>query len=131
MNITDELRRKLRQLLDETIPKDGTEEDTRFLGVEIDELLQESKHIYEAAAAGWKIKAARAMSERGGLEESQAGDEKYKFVSLKEYRDHCLAMSRMYAEMVPGSGSKAFKMDAPDPFMKKEGSDLTRLLGVD
>jgi len=113
MTPTAELREKLRQLLDEKIPPGGSDADTRFRDGEIDALLQEANHIHEAAAAGWKLKAAWAMSERGGLEESQAGDERHKFVKLTEYRDHCMQMADMYASMAPGIGSKLLGYDLP------------------
>jgi len=110
---TPELRSKLRRHLDERIILPGTDQDTRFLDAEIDELLLGAQHLYSAVATGWKMKAAWAMSERGGLEESQAGDERHKFIKLTEYRDHCLAMGRMYAAMVPGFGSVALGYDLP------------------
>ncbi len=75
-------------------------------------------HINAAAAAGWRIKASRAVSERGGLEESSAGDEKHKFVSLVAYRDHCLTMAQMYAKMTPRTGSRAMKYDLPEVFRR-------------
>lgn len=133
MTPTDELREELRELLDEVIPSGGTESDTRFTDAQIDKLLTRVRDINEAAAAGWKLKAAWAMSERGGLEESSAGDEKHKFVSLEKYRDHCLAMAEMYAELAPGSGSRLFSIEEPDVLGTSvaEESDLSRLLGVD
>ncbi len=114
MTPTPELRAELRELIDEVIPPGGTDTDTRFTDAQIDVLLTATSHIYEAAANGWARKAARAMSERGGLEESQAGNERLKFVSLKDYRDHCLAMAKMYRDMVPGKGSRLLAFDAPD-----------------
>ncbi|HOV80763.1 MAG TPA: hypothetical protein PK728_11780 [Bacillota bacterium] len=114
MTPTPELRAELRELIDEVIPPGGTEADTRFTDTQIDALLTAASDINEAAANGWTRKAARAMSERGGLEESQAGNEKLKFVSIKDYRDHCLAMAKMYRDMVPGKGSRLLAFDAPD-----------------
>ena len=113
---TEALRTELRRLIDERIPAGRTPADTRFADAELDILLQTAAHINEAAAAGWRLKAARAMSERGGLEESQAGDEKHKFVALGEYRDHCLAMAQMYTEMAHGTGSRALGYDLPPVF---------------
>lgn len=106
--LTPENRTELRRLTDERIPAGMTAADTRFSDAELDILLAGATHINSAAAAGWRIKAARAMSERGGLQESKAGDEQHKFVSLETYRDHCLAMAEMYSGLVAGHGSRAF-----------------------
>lgn len=114
MTPTVELRTELRELLDEVIPEGGTENDTRFTNVQLDAILMAVSDINEAAARGWQRKAARAMSERGGLQESQAGNEKLKFVDLEKYRDHCLAMAKMFRDQVPGKGSRLLAFDAPD-----------------
>lgn len=106
--LTEALRMELRRLIDERIPVGRTAADTRFADAELDILLQTAAHINGAAAAAWQLKAARAMSERGGLQESKAGDEQHKFVSLETYRDHCLAMAEMYSGLVAGHGSRAF-----------------------
>lgn len=113
MTPTEELRTKLRTLTDERIPPGGTEADTRFENDELDEILTEASNINQAAAEGWTRKAARAMSERGGLQESQAGDEKLKFVSIESYCRHCLAMAKMYGEK-GGKGTRLFAFDPPD-----------------
>ena len=83
MTATPELRTELRVLIDEGIPLGGTDSDTRFLNSQIDAMLVAAGDINAAAAIGWRLKAAKAMSERGGLEESKAGDEQHKFVSLE------------------------------------------------
>ena len=131
MQPTDELRAELRELLDEVIPDGGTERDTRFTDAQLDRLLENAACIEEAAAAGWERKALRAMSERGGLEESSAGDERHRFVSLQAYRDHCLAMARMFAAKA-GNRSRVFGFDPPSVLgtPDEEEGDLSRLLGV-
>ncbi len=113
---TPGLRLELRRLLDERILTTAT--DTRFIDAELDSLLVVAVHINAAAAAGWRIKASRAMSERGGLEASQAGDEKHTFVSLAGYRDHCLAMAHLYVQMIPNIGSRAMQYDLPEVFRR-------------
>ncbi len=113
MTPTDELRSKLRLLIDEQIPTNGTDTDTRFTDEELDEIMSEAVDIYAAASEAWFRKAARAMSERGGLEESSAGDERHKFVSIEAYRDHCLQMSSVYARMA-GSRSRVMAFEPPD-----------------
>jgi hypothetical protein len=114
VTLTDELRDELRSLLDEIIPPGGSESDTRFTNTQIDKLLEAASEINEAASNGWRRKALWAMSERGGLQESQAGDEKLKFVSIEAYRDHCLAMMKLFSDMTPGKGSRLLAFDAPD-----------------
>ena len=114
MTPTPDLRAKLRRLIDEVIPAGGTDQDTRFTDEELDEILAAASTIEEAAAECWERKAARAFSERGGLEESRAGDESHRFVSLKEYRDHCLAMAELFRARVPQSGSRLLAFEPPD-----------------
>lgn len=126
---TEELRTELREMLDEVIPDGGTESNTRFTNDQLDKLLNKTQNINETAAAGWKLKAAWAMSERGGLEVSQAGDEKHQFVKLTEYRDHCLSMAKMFAEMIPGGGSRLFALDTTDE-ITPINEDISRILGV-
>lgn len=114
MTPTDDLRNRLRRALDEVIPVGGVDADTRFLDSEIDELLTDANYIEAAAAEGWTRKAARAMSERGGLEESSVGSERLKFVSIDSYRRHCLEMAAMYRARVPGAGSRVLAFAPPD-----------------
>lgn len=114
MTPTPELREKLRRLIDEVIPAGGADTDTRFTDTELDEILTESNYIEEAAAECWERKAARAMSERGGLEEARVGDESHRFVSLREYRDHCLAMAARFRARIPRSGSLLLAFEPPD-----------------
>lgn len=114
MTPTAELRDRLRRLIDEVIPPGGTEADTRFTDAELDEILEEAQYIEEAAAEAWERKATRAMSERGGLEASEVGDERLRFVSLKDYRDHCLAMAERFRAKVPKRGSRVFAFCPPD-----------------
>ncbi len=108
----EELRTKLRSLIDEVIPPGKLDTDTRFDDCEIDTILSEAATLMSAASEGWLRKAARAMSERGGLEEAQAGDERHKFVSLEKYRDHCLVISEMYAKKA-GKRSLLLALEPP------------------
>ena len=50
---------KLRQLLGEDIPSDGSEEDTLFSSEEILGFLENNSDIERAAYEGWRVKAAR------------------------------------------------------------------------
>lgn len=114
MTPTPELRERLRRLIDEVIPQGGTEADTRFTDAELDEILEAAQYIEEAAAECWERKAARAMSERGGLEESQAGDQRFRFVSLTDFRDHCMRMAELYRSKIPKRVSRVFAFCPPD-----------------
>lgn len=116
MNLTPtfELREELRRLIDERVLPGMSPSDTRFSDTEVDTMLATSSHIYAAASSGWMIKASRAMSERGGLEKSSAGDEKHEFISLEAYRNHCNLMSAHYAAKVPSAGSRVMGYDFGD-----------------
>lgn len=114
MTPTTELREQLRRLIDEVIPAGGTEADTRFTDEELDEILTTASYIEEAAAEAWTRKAGRAFSERGGLEENSAGDERFKFFSLEKYRDHCLGMAEHFRSRIPSGGSRLFAFQPPD-----------------
>lgn len=100
MTANSDNRTKLRRLIDERIPSGGTDADTRFDDDELNEILQAAPTLEAAAAEGWTRKASRAMSERGGLEGSKAGDESHTFVKLSDYRDHCLRMAAQYRGVV-------------------------------
>lgn len=100
---TDDLRAKLRPLIDEIIPAGKLDTDTRIDNTELDEILTASATLNYAAAEGWRRKAARAMSERGGLEKSSAGDESHTFVSIEAYRDHCLRMAAQFGGVQVGT----------------------------
>lgn len=113
MTPTDALRNKLRRLLDEKIPADGTESDTRFLDSEIDELIQEADSIYAAAAAGWTEKAGMYQREMVGLEETSTGQERYKLTSLKDRVEYALKMAKTYGEMAR-PGSYMFGVEKPE-----------------
>ena len=104
MTPSQELRDQLRELIDERIPPGGTDADTRFSDAELDRILQAASTLNQAAAEGWRRKAARALSERGGLVSAGAGDERFEFVSPKEFREHCLQMADYYASLdAPGT----------------------------
>lgn len=104
MTPSQELRDQLRELIDERIPPGGTDADTRFSDPELDRILEASATLNQAAAEAWRRKAARAYSERGGLLRAGAGDERFEFVSPKEFRDHCLQMADYFASRdAPGT----------------------------
>ena len=69
---------KLRALLGEPIPEDGTDKDTLFLNVEIEQLLESNPNLDRAAFEGWRIKAARYSS----LVDTTEGNTQRKFSQL-------------------------------------------------
>ncbi|NSW90218.1 MAG: hypothetical protein HPY74_05985 [Firmicutes bacterium] len=102
MTPTTELRTRLRKLLNEIIPAGGSEADTNFLDSEIDDLLKENSNIYEAASAGWTMKAGMLQEK---TESYSMGQEKYDLTSLKDQLAHALAMAEQYAGMAKGTSS--------------------------
>jgi len=118
MTPTQQLREKLRKLLNEIIPEGKSDADTRFTDSELDELLAESTNIYAAASTGWTMKAGLLQ---GQIESYSAGQEKYDMTSLKDQLSHSLSMAEQYARMaekVPGAsgsiGSIIFKVTPPE-----------------
>lgn len=129
---TDELRTALRDAIDEAIPDGGADTDTRFSDAQIDALLTAATSLEAAASQGWTRKALRAFSERGGLQKSQAGSERFEFVSLESYRDHCLLMASHWAALVPGQGTSLLLGIAEPNVLGPDGVvslDLKRLVG--
>jgi len=117
MTSTPELRTKLRKYLNETIPASGTDADTRFLDVELDEMLVEAENIYKAAAKGWVIKAGLLQ---GDIESYSVGEEKYDLTSLKDQLAYALAMANQYvslasiAESGPVTSGVILKLSKPE-----------------
>ena len=112
MTPTADLRLRLRKLLNEVIPVGGTGSDTRFLDVDLDELLMDSQSIYAAAATGWTIKAGLLQ---GQVESYGVGQEKYDMTSLKDQLNHALAMADRYAVMAKAKGgSIILKVQPPE-----------------
>lgn len=97
---TAETRVRLREMIGEQIPAGGTEANTRFTTQEIDRLLDGYETLNGAAAEGWTRKASRAFDMRGGLENARVGAESFTFVSLKDYRSHCLEMAKYYRDLI-------------------------------
>jgi hypothetical protein len=53
---------QLRQMLGESIPDGGTDADTLFTNIEIEQFLENGPNLEYAALSGWRIKAARLAS---------------------------------------------------------------------
>jgi len=115
MTPTEELRAKLRKLLDERIPEGGSDADTRFSNDEIDELLIEATNIYGAATAGWTLKAGMFQRELGQVESYSVGQERYDMRKLQDMIDYALRMAETYSSIAASSmGSMILKFTPPE-----------------
>ena len=102
MTPTDLLRRKIRRMINETIPADGTAADTNFSEVDIDDILTENSDLNSAAAGAWMQKAA-LLNEK--IQQYTIGQESYTMTSLKDMADHCLKMAAMYTSLAEKTGA--------------------------
>ena len=115
MTPTTELRAKLRKLLDERIPVSGSDADIRFLDADIDELLIDATNIYEAAAAGWTLKAGMFQRELGQIESYAVGQERYDMRKLQDMVNYALKMAETYSRMAANHmGSVILKFKPPE-----------------
>lgn len=102
-------------MLDERIPDGGSDADTRFLDADLDELLVEATNIYEAAAAGWTLKAGMFQRELGQIESYAVGQERYDMRKLKDMLDYALKMAETYSRMATsGMGSMILRIQPPE-----------------
>ena len=104
MTPTAELRTRLRKLLNELIPPNGTEADTRFTDDDLDEMLTESSSLFAAASMGWTMKAGMLQTEMGDVERLTLGQETEQLVSLRDRLAYALGMADKYASMAKSSG---------------------------
>ena len=102
MTPTDQLRRRIRRMINETIPTGGTDADTNFSELDIDDLLSENDDLNTTAASGWMQKAA-LLDEK--IQQYTIGQESYTMTSLKDMADHCLKMADMYTNLAEKSGA--------------------------
>ncbi len=116
MTPTEELRNRVRRMLDERIPTGGEDSDTRFTDEEIDDLLEYADTIHGAVSQGWLEKAGMYQREMGEVEETRTGQETYKLTKLKERMEYALAMSQRYG--------------AQDADEKSKGTSTSVILGV-
>ncbi len=115
MTPTTELRAKLRKLLDERIPEGGSDADTRFSDADMDELLTDAANIYEAAAAGWTLKAGMSQRELGQIESYAVGQERYDMRKLQDMVNYALKMAETYSRMAASHmGSVILKFKPPE-----------------
>ncbi|MEG3071035.1 MAG: hypothetical protein HQP61_02210 [Peptococcaceae bacterium] len=112
MTPTEDLRLRLRRLLNEVIPPVGTESDTQFFDCDLDEILLETQSIYGAAATGWAMKAGMLQ---GQIESYAVGQERYDLTSLRDRVAHAFAMAEKYTAMAKaGGGSVMLKITKPE-----------------
>ena len=87
---------KLRQLLGEMIPVDGSESDTLFADAEIEDLLEEGEGDMDRAAyEGWRAKAAKLSN----LVDTTEGNVQRKFSQLL---DNAESMVKLYLRSSSG-----------------------------
>ena len=105
----------MRRLLDERIPEGGSDSDTRYSDADIDELLSEAANIYEAAAAGWTLKATMFQREAGQIQSYSVGQERYEMSNPKDLMEYALKMAETYSRMAASSmGSVILKFKPPE-----------------
>jgi hypothetical protein len=114
--ITEELRVRLRRMIDEKIPAGGSAIDTRFSDGDLDVLLEEADCIEQAAASGWLEKAGILQSEISEVQQITTGAETYKLTSLKEKAEYALTMYDRYVAIAQTkSGYVPILLDAEMP----------------
>lgn len=106
MTITDGFRERLRRYIDEG-------EATRFTDAELDDILRDSRTIYEAASMCWTIKAGMMQREMGDVERLTLGQETEQLVSLRDRVEYALTMADRYAAMTK-RGSVILKVTQPE-----------------
>ena len=105
----------MRKLLDEQIPAGGSDADTRFSDADTDELLIDATNIYEAAAAGWTLKAGMFQRELGQIESYAVGQERYDMRKLQDMVNYALKMAETYSRMAASRmGSVILKFKPPE-----------------
>jgi hypothetical protein len=109
---TNELREELRELIDEVVPFDGVDSDTRFTDAQLNRVLARAKNINAAAADGWTRKAAMLQRELNGLQGYSVGQEKYDFVRLKDALEYAFKMVEFYRQ---GSGPGSLILGVTPP----------------
>lgn len=88
---------RLRQLLGETIPVGGTEDDTLFTEEEIQGFLDDNPQSIERAAyEGWRVKAAKLSN----LVDTTEGNSQKKFSQLL---DNALDMQKVFLRSSEGA----------------------------
>jgi hypothetical protein len=87
---------KLRQLLGESVPAGGSEDETLFTNEEIDEFLVDNPSVERAAYEGWRVKAARLSN----LVDTTEGNSQKKFSQLL---DNAIEMQKIFLRSSEGA----------------------------
>ncbi|MGE7672975.1 hypothetical protein ACQKMV_05225 [Lysinibacillus sp. NPDC094403] len=116
MEPTVALRERLRKMINDRIPKGGTDKETTFSNAELDDMLRESESIYYAASEGWTIKAGLL---EGDIEGYSAGNEKYELTKLQDRLAHALRMAQKYKDQ-----SEEVEEQQPSLLLKFKGPDV-------
>lgn len=88
---------RLRLMLAETIPDDGTDEDTLFTHAEISQFLLDGNNDLERAAfEGWRAKAAK-YADLVDVSEGNAAR------AMSDLHGHAMTMAKYYEKSRPGS----------------------------
>lgn len=109
----------LRGYIDEVIPEDGSDKDTRFSNEELQRIINEQKSLFRAAYICWIIKAGMIQRELGNIDEYSAGNERYKLTNLTTALNAALNMARQYKQLADeeenaGVSGLILKFQAPE-----------------
>jgi len=115
----------MRQVLNERVPKDQTEEDTNFTDEELQGLLTSESNKYYAAAQGWMLKAGKWLD--GTIQSIRAGDEQTVFVDPAKAYDSCVKMSEHYKRL--GGGGSRMMVIVDETTEPAPTNDFSRMLG--
>ncbi len=118
MTPSKEVREELRELLDEEIPKGGTDKDTAFTDARLDRLIQSASNLYAAAAEGWRRKAAKIQKRLGDVASYTTGAEQYERVDLSKALAAALKMAETFdgmAQAPPSNAAGSFMLSVKRP----------------
>lgn len=90
---------RVRQLLGEDIPVNGSDTDTLFLDEQIEELISSTSTTDAAVAEGWRIKAAKFA----GLVDTAEGTSKR---SMSDLHKHALSMVAAFGDDAAGARAR-------------------------
>ena len=98
MNITAELLTRIRLLLNEAIPENGTDKDTHFSDVDLAITVQSAESENHALYLLWTQKAGVIQSKGGEIKAIQAGGERLEKYTTADYVSLCLKTAQGYKE---------------------------------
>lgn len=122
MTITAELIKRIRKLLNEEIPQDGTEADTHFSDVDISMTIGNSESENHTLYILWTQKAGLIQKDMDGIKSINAGGESIEKYTAADYAALCLKTAQGYKEAWEAEkekGKQSFFI-----YGKKDGEDL-------